>query len=54
MPGVNKDSVDVHVENGVLSVVERVNFSNYAGLQPAYTEYNVGNYARELSTFQQN
>lgn len=48
MPGVNKDNVDVHVENDVLSVEGRVNFSNYAGLQPAYTEYNVGNYARSF------
>jgi HSP20 family protein len=48
MPGVNKDSVDVHVENDVLSVEGRVDFSNYAGLQPVYTEYNVGNYARSF------
>jgi len=49
MPGVNKESVDVRVENDMLSVEGSVDFSNYAGLQPVYTEYNVGNYAR---TFQ--
>ena len=48
MPGVNKDSVDVRVENDLLSVEGRVDFSNYAGLQPVYTEYNVGNYARSF------
>jgi HSP20 family molecular chaperone IbpA len=48
MPGVNKDSVDVRVENDVLSVEGHVDFSNYAGLQPVYTEYNVGNYARSF------
>src|ERR1043165_9212446 len=48
MPGVNKDSVDIRVENDVLSVEGRVDFSNYAGLQPVYTEYNVGNYARNF------
>ena len=48
MPGVNKDSVNVRVENDVLSVEGRVDFSNYAGLQPVYTEYNVGNYARSF------
>src|SRR5690242_20215297 len=48
MPGVNKDSVDIRVENDVLSVEGRVDFSNYAGLQPVYTEYNVGNYARSF------
>src|SRR4029078_11850509 len=46
MPGVNKDSVDVRVENDLISVDGRVDFSNYAGLQPFYIEYNVGNYAR--------
>jgi HSP20 family protein len=48
MPGVNKDSVDVRVENDILSVGGRVDFSNYTGLQPVYTEYNIGNYARSF------
>ena len=48
MPGVSKDRVDVRVTNDVLSVEGRVDFSNYAGLQPVYTEYNVGNYARNF------
>ena len=46
MPGVSKDSVDVNVETDVLTIEGRVDFSNYDGLQPLYTEYNVGNYAR--------
>jgi HSP20 family protein len=48
MPGVSKDSVDVRVENDMLSVEGRVDFSNYVGLQPVYTEYNIGNYARSF------
>ena len=48
MPGVSKERVDVRVTNDVLSVEGRVDFSNYAGLQPVYTEYNVGNYARNF------
>jgi HSP20 family molecular chaperone IbpA len=32
----------------VLTIEGRVNFSNYDGLQPLYTEYNVGNYARSF------
>ena len=48
MPGVSEDSVDVRVENDVLTVEGRVDFSNYAVLQPVYTEYNVGNYARSF------
>jgi HSP20 family molecular chaperone IbpA len=43
MPGVDKKSVDVRVEDGVLRVEGRLDFSKYQGLQPLYTEYNVGN-----------
>jgi len=49
MPGVNRDNVDVRVEDGVLTIDGRVDFTNYEGLQPLYTEYNVGDYMR---TFQ--
>ena len=40
MPGVDKGSVEVKVENDVLNIEGRVDFSNYDGLQPLYTEYN--------------
>ena len=48
MPGVDKGSVEVKVENDVLNIEGRVDFSNYDGLQPLYTEYNVGHYARSF------
>jgi HSP20 family protein len=48
MPGVGKDSVDVRIENEVLTIDGRLDFSNYDGLQPVYTEYNIGNYARRF------
>ena len=48
MPGVNKDSVDVKVENDVLKIEGWIDFSRYEGLQPVYTEYNIGNYARSF------
>jgi HSP20 family protein len=48
MPGVNKDNVDVRVENDVLTIEGQVDFANYEGLQPLYTEYNVGNYVRSF------
>jgi len=52
MPGVDRQNVEVTVENNVLSVSGRIDFSKYEGLQPVYTEYNVGHYARsfELSS----
>jgi HSP20 family molecular chaperone IbpA len=48
MPGVEKDNLDVNVEDGVLKVDGRLDFSKYQGLQPLYTEYNVGNYSRSF------
>lgn len=48
MPGVKKENVDVRVENDILTIDGRVDFSNYEGLQPLYTEYNVGNYLRSF------
>jgi HSP20 family protein len=49
MPGVDKSHVDVSIENGVLTVQGRLDFSKYEGLQPVYTEYNVGDYRRSFS-----
>jgi HSP20 family molecular chaperone IbpA len=48
MPGVDNQNVEVTVENDVLSVAGRIDFSKYEGLQPVYTEYNVGHYARSF------
>jgi HSP20 family protein len=48
MPGVSKENVNIQLENDVITVEGRVDFSNYEGLQPLYTEYNVGNYRRSF------
>lgn len=48
MPGVSKDSVDVGLDNGMLTVSGQIDFSKYEGLQPVYTEYNIGNYQRSF------
>jgi HSP20 family molecular chaperone IbpA len=48
MPGVEKNNVDIRVEGGVLKVEGRPDFSKYQGLQPLYTEYNVGHYFRSF------
>ena len=49
MPGAGKDDLDVGVEGSVLSVEGRVAFDKYAGLQPVYTEYNIGHYRRSFN-----
>jgi HSP20 family protein len=48
MPGVEKGKVDIRVEDGVLTVQGRLDLSKYNGLQPLYTEYNIGHYARSF------
>ena len=52
MPGVDREKVNVELENGVLTIAGEINFAKYDGLYPVYTEYNIGNYARsfELSS----
>jgi HSP20 family protein len=49
MPGVDKDNVEIRVQDSVLNVDGRLDFSKYQGLQPLYTEYNIGNYSRSFS-----
>lgn len=47
MPGVDKEN-EVRVENDLLTIEGRIDFSKYQELQPVYTEYNIGNYARSF------
>ena len=49
MPGVDKAHLDIHLEDNVLSVSGRIDFSRYEKLQPVYTEYNIGQYQRSFS-----
>jgi HSP20 family molecular chaperone IbpA len=49
MPGVDRSKVDINVESGVLTVEGRLDFSKYEGMQPIYTEYNIGHYRRSFS-----
>jgi HSP20 family protein len=48
MPGIEKNNVEINIEDGVLHVEGRLDLSKYSGLQPLYTEYNVGHYARSF------
>jgi HSP20 family protein len=49
IPGVDKQAVEVNIENDVLRVEARIDFSKYEGLEPLYTEYNVGHFARSFT-----
>jgi HSP20 family protein len=49
MPGVTKNNVDVQIENDVLRVEGKIDYSAYKDIEPVYTEYNVGHYARAFT-----
>ena len=49
MPGVDKANLDIGIENDVLTVDGRIDFSKYEKLQPVYTEYNIGHYRRRFT-----
>ena len=51
MPGVDKANIDIGVENDILTVDGRIDFSKYEKLQlqPVYTEYNIGHYRRSFT-----
>ena len=49
IPGVEKKNLDVGLENGVLRVDGRIDFSEYRDLEPVHSEYNVGHYTRSIA-----
>jgi HSP20 family protein len=49
MPGVEKKDIDVNVENDVIRIEGRIDPAKYEGLDPLYTEYNVGHFARSFT-----
>jgi HSP20 family molecular chaperone IbpA len=49
LPGVEKKDIDVELENDVLKIEARIDFTKYEGLEPLYTEYNVGHFARAFT-----
>jgi len=48
MPGVDRNSLEASVENDVVTIEGRIDFAKYGGMQPVYTEYNIGHYARSF------
>jgi HSP20 family protein len=48
MPGVDRSNIDVNVDNGMLTIEGRIDFNKYEGLQPVYSEYNIGPFRRSF------
>src|SRR3979411_3555677 len=49
LPGVEKQAIDVNAENDVIRIDARIDFAKYEGLEPIYTEYNIGPFARSFT-----
>ena len=49
VPGVARDAVEIELEEGVLRVQARVDPARYGGMEPVYTEYGVGHWARAFA-----
>ena len=49
IPGVTRENVEINLENDTLRVDARIDQGNYKGLEPLYTEYNVGHFARAFT-----
>ena len=49
IPGVEKQAINVNIENDVLRVEARIDYSNYDDMEPLYAEYNVGHFTRSFT-----
>jgi HSP20 family protein len=49
IPGAEQKDVSLALENDVLRVDARIDFSKYEGMEPVYSEYNVGHYTRAFT-----
>ena len=46
MPGVTKERVTIDLQGDVLRIEGQIDFSQYKGMEPVYTEYNIGHFVR--------
>jgi HSP20 family protein len=49
VPGVERKDIDINLERDVIRVEAHIDPSKYDGLDPLYTEYNVGHFARSFT-----
>lgn len=49
LPGVNDQSVDVELRDDELTIHAKVSLTDYEGLAPLSSEYNVGHYFRRFN-----
>ena len=49
IPGVDKNSIDIRLDKGVLTVKGTIDSAKYDSLRPIYSEFNVGNFVRTFT-----
>ncbi len=49
VPGVGRDAIDITTENDVLKIEAKIDPAKYDGMEPLYTEYNIGHFARSFT-----
>ena len=49
LPGVNKDNIDIKLENRRLSIQGHIDGDNYENFKPVYKEYSVGRFSRDFT-----
>ena len=52
VPGVTRKDLEVNLENDELRVEAHIDITKYEGMEPLYTEYNVGHFSRAFSLSQ--
>ena len=49
VPGVGREAIDISLENNVLKIEAKIDPAKYDGMEPLYTEYNVGHFSRSFT-----
>ena len=49
VPGVGREEVEIELKDDVLRVEGRIDSAKYGGMEPVYTEYGVGHWARSFA-----
>ena len=52
IPGVTRDRLNITLDDDRLTVEGKIDHGRYDGLQPLYTEYNIGHFTRTFSVSQ--
>ncbi len=49
VPGVEKENLNIGLENDVLKIDAAIDFAKYEGYEPVYTEYSIGHFQRAFT-----